>query len=109
MSITNMYIGRDYIGTLTGVAFNGTPGDSGVTITWELLNRFGVPIASGSGDYVSSGQYTFTVDYTLFDSERPLVPDGYLPGRLLVHINRDEADGSVGKSIRFMFPPETAV
>lgn len=108
MSTTNMYIGRDYVGTVTGVTFNGVAGDNAVTVNWELTNNCGDTLGSGSGSYVSSGTYTFTIDYSYFDSEKPVNPTSYKYGNLLVRLSRSGVDGSVGTNVKFMYPPLVA-
>jgi len=105
LSTTNIYIGTDYKGTLTGVSFNSIPGDNTVTGVWELLDNCGETISTGSIAFVSTGTYTFTIDYASFDNQRPVNPGSNKLGSLIVRLTAGTVDVSVGSIIKFMYPP----
>ena len=104
-----LYIGRDYKGTLSNVAFDGVAGNNTAVVTWTLYNSANSPIATGTGSYVSSGTYSFVIDKLSFSVQAPSFPNRYTSGYLSVNISQGDADGSFGyEEVEFRWPNSLA-
>lgn len=104
-----MYIGRDYKGTLSNVAFDGVAGNNTATVTWYLYNSDGDEIGTGTGTYVSAGVYTFIIDKSYIADQAPEWPAKFTRGVLYVEITQGTADGSFGyEEVEFRWPNSLA-
>lgn len=106
--MTSIYIGQDKKFTLSSLAFNGVAATSGATVTWTLYNASGTQLATGSGSFVSSGTFRFTVQSSDFSDQAPAAGSNYRLGRLHVTASQDGADGSFGDTVSFEYPQLTA-
>ena len=102
---TIFYIGTEYKGTTANAAFDDVLLDEDAVVTWELYDRFKNELGNGTATYVSDGVFTVIVDPSYFESQKPLIPTGSLPGRLIVRFFRGGVEGSLGNDIKFMYPP----
>jgi hypothetical protein len=100
---TALEIGTDYLGTLTGVAFDGVPGDAGVDVAWTLYDAANQVLGSGVGVYVSAGVYTLVIPAGDFDAQAPY-PSAYKSGRVHVALTRSGVRGSLGQRLYFGYP-----
>ena len=104
----SMHIGRDHKGTLSGVAFDGTPGGSGATVAWALYDATNTLITSGTGSFVSSGTYSYTISASSFASQAPAVGSNFRLGRVYVTVTQGGVSGSFGDTVSFEYPQPTA-
>lgn len=103
-------MGRDYVGTLSSIKFNGVLGEGDVTVTWELYDYTDSLIASGVGTYSGTpGLYTFTIESSDFDNQAPAYPVSFKRGRVIAKVSKDGVDGSFGGRVQYMYPRKTAV
>lgn len=102
-------LGSDYVGDLTGVAFDGVPGTAGASVAWTLYDAAETPVASGTGTFVSAGAYRITVPASAFAAQVPN-PSRFrhTAGRIAAAVTQGGVSGSFGSPVRFVWPTPSA-